>query len=50
MDIGIGSIGCVYLLYFCGKVIVIIDDMIIDKCIVKKFFFWKYFFIVCLFY
>ncbi len=42
-DIGIRSTGCVYLLHFCGKVIVITDDMTADKRIAKKLFFRKYF-------
>ena len=45
-----GSTGCAYLLHFCGKVIVITDDMTADKRIAKKLFFRKYFFIVCLLY
>lgn len=49
-DIGIGSTGCAYLLHFCGKVIVITDDMTTDKRIAKKLFFRKYFFIVRLLY
>lgn len=48
-DIGIGSTGCAYLLHFCGKVIVITDDMTTDKRIAKNSF-PEVFFIVRLLY